>query len=132
MGLRLKYDGIACCFTTDMHKRLSYLVKHGTGNVYVIVNYTGLYKTNALLHELSGKDVSGGTISNAGDAKVEVLNKSLDEKGIEEFCSTVHSNVDHSSFSKSEDCVNVTHLYPDLLNLYGDRGNIQSLRMRLE
>lgn len=26
--------------------------------------------------------------------------------------------------------LNITHLYPDLLNLYGDRGNIQCLRMR--
>ena len=25
----------------------------------------------------------------------------------------------------------VGHLYPDLLNLYGDRGNIQCFRMRL-
>ena len=24
----------------------------------------------------------------------------------------------------------ICHLYPDLLNLYGDRGNIQCLRMR--
>ena len=26
----------------------------------------------------------------------------------------------------------IGHLYPDLLNLYGDRGNIQCLRKRLE
>jgi CobQ-like glutamine amidotransferase family enzyme len=26
--------------------------------------------------------------------------------------------------------LNIVHLYPDLLNLYGDRGNIQCLRMR--
>ena len=26
--------------------------------------------------------------------------------------------------------MNIVHLYPDLLNLYGDRGNIQCLRMR--
>ena len=27
--------------------------------------------------------------------------------------------------------LNITHLYPDLLNLYGDKGNINSLKMRL-
>mgnify|MGYP001091455652 CR=1 FL=1 len=26
----------------------------------------------------------------------------------------------------------IGHIYPDLLNLYGDRGNIQCLRKRLE
>ena len=26
--------------------------------------------------------------------------------------------------------LNIVHLYPDLLNLYGDRGNIQCMRMR--
>lgn len=28
--------------------------------------------------------------------------------------------------------INILHLYPDLLNLYGDKGNIASLKMRLE
>ena len=28
--------------------------------------------------------------------------------------------------------ITIGHLYPDLLNLYGDRGNIQCMRKRLE
>ena len=28
--------------------------------------------------------------------------------------------------------ITIGHLYPDLLNLYGDRGNIQSLKMRCQ
>ncbi|MEG1441393.1 MAG: glutamine amidotransferase [Oscillospiraceae bacterium] len=28
--------------------------------------------------------------------------------------------------------INILHLYPDLLNLYGDKGNIESMRKRLE
>ena len=31
----------------------------------------------------------------------------------------------------SEFTVNILHLYPDLLNLYGDKGNIEALRKRL-
>lgn len=31
----------------------------------------------------------------------------------------------------SEFSINILHLYPDLLNLYGDRGNIECLKMRL-
>ncbi len=32
----------------------------------------------------------------------------------------------------SEYQINIVHLYPDLLNLYGDKGNIECLRKRLE
>ena len=28
--------------------------------------------------------------------------------------------------------INICHLYPDLLNLYGDRGNIIAMQRRLE
>ena len=28
--------------------------------------------------------------------------------------------------------LNICHLYPDILNLYGDRGNIQCMKKRLE
>ena len=28
--------------------------------------------------------------------------------------------------------ISICHLYPDLLNLYGDHGNIQALRKRME
>ena len=28
--------------------------------------------------------------------------------------------------------LNIVHLYPDLLNLYGDKGNIECMRKRLE
>lgn len=32
----------------------------------------------------------------------------------------------------SEKTLRICHLYPDLLNLYGDRGNILCMRRRLE
>ncbi|HEX3028867.1 MAG TPA: glutamine amidotransferase, partial [Clostridia bacterium] len=28
--------------------------------------------------------------------------------------------------------LNICHLYPDLLNLYGDKGNVTALKMRAE
>lgn len=34
--------------------------------------------------------------------------------------------------SNSEYSINIVHLYPDLLNLYGDRGNIACMQKRLE
>lgn len=52
MGLRLKYEDIRCASTTDLHSTIEKLAKTGTKNLYVIVNYSGLYRTNHLLAEL--------------------------------------------------------------------------------
>lgn len=46
MGLRLKYEDIPCESTTDMEATIEHLTKNGTKNLYVIVNYSGLYRTN--------------------------------------------------------------------------------------
>ena len=59
MGLRLKYEDIPCSSTTDMRSAILDLVKNGTKNLYVIVNYSGLYRTNHLLTELE-KGTEGG------------------------------------------------------------------------
>ncbi len=52
MGLRLKYEDIPCGSTTDMEKSIVDLTTNGTKNLYVIVNYSGLYRTNHLLRTL--------------------------------------------------------------------------------
>lgn len=52
MGLRLKYEDIPCGSTTDMKKSIVDLTSNGTKNLYVIVNYSGLYRTNHLLKTL--------------------------------------------------------------------------------
>lgn len=60
MGLRLKYEDIPCESTTDMRSTIIGLTKNGTKNLYVIVNYSGLYRTNHLLAGLE-KETQGGT-----------------------------------------------------------------------
>lgn len=52
MGLRLKYEDIPCGSTTDLRQSILDLTENGTKNLYIIVNYSGLYRTNHLLHEL--------------------------------------------------------------------------------
>lgn len=52
MGLRLKYEDIPCGSTTDLRASVLDLTKNGTKNLYVIVNYSGLYRTNHLLNAL--------------------------------------------------------------------------------
>lgn len=54
MGLRLKYEGLLCGFSSDLRDTVRRLAGQGTGNLYVIVNYSGLYRTNRILWGLQG------------------------------------------------------------------------------
>lgn len=62
MGLRLKYEDIPCESTTDMEATIEQLTKNGTKNLYVIVNYSGLYRTNHLLTAMQDQE-KGGSLS---------------------------------------------------------------------
>lgn len=59
MSLRLKYEDIPVSSTTDLKKTIEELTESGTGNLYVIVNYSGLYRTNHLLTELQSTKKGG-------------------------------------------------------------------------
>lgn len=52
MELRLKYENIPCEVTEKFLKTVRELVRSGTGNLYVIVNYSGLYPANRFLQKL--------------------------------------------------------------------------------
>ena len=61
MGLRLKYEDITCDSTTDLRASVLDCVENGTKNLYVIVNYSGLYRTNHMLTELEKGHKPGGS-----------------------------------------------------------------------
>lgn len=61
MGLRLKYEDIPCSSTTDLRATVQERTVNGTGNLYVIVNYSGLYSTNRMLTELEKTGKGGET-----------------------------------------------------------------------
>ena len=60
MGLRLKYEDVPCDSTTDLRASVIDCAQNGTKNLYVIVNYSGLYRTNHMLTELEKGSGSGG------------------------------------------------------------------------
>ena len=109
MGLRLKYDNINVSFISNLKDGITYLINNGSKNIHIIVNYSGLYSTNNLLNELSKEDLNNNT-----------------NKGIEDYKYTT------TAINISTDItIKIAHLLPDLLNLYGDRGNLQVLKYRL-
>lgn len=52
MGLRLKYEEIPHCFIDDIRKALKKIAIQGSGNLYVISNYSGLYGLSHMLAAL--------------------------------------------------------------------------------
>lgn len=52
MALRLKYENIPCSTVRHMRQWLEQLSINGTGNIYIVVNYSGLAKTNRMLNKL--------------------------------------------------------------------------------
>lgn len=55
MALRLKYDDIPCVCAKSLKQSVWNLSLYGTGNIYIIVNYSGLLPANILLEKLQHK-----------------------------------------------------------------------------
>lgn len=87
---------------------------------YVIANYTSLQPTR---HELKKFDeICQNNLENvcndniSSDLNVSEMSQQKNDK----------TNLDNS------DCLKILYLYPDMLELYGDYGNIQVLKYRIE
>ena len=52
MRLRLKYVGIHADLEADVKTAIEKRLKDGCGNLYVLVNYTALYRTHIILKEM--------------------------------------------------------------------------------
>ena len=55
MRLRLKYVDIPSILEPDIETAIRARIADGVGNLYVLVNYTGLYKTHNILKKLEGE-----------------------------------------------------------------------------
>lgn len=95
-------DAVKALYKTDIKK-------------YVIANYTSLQPTR---HELKKFDEMNKDISNNVESnEIETINKFDNEL---------------SSQNNKEKSIKILYLYPDMLELYGDYGNIQVLKYRIE
>ena len=55
MRLRLKYVDIPSTLEPDIEKAILSKLKNGTKNLYLLVNYTGLYTTHNILKKMEGR-----------------------------------------------------------------------------
>ena len=116
-------DAVNAFYKTDVKK-------------YVIANYTSLQPTR---HELkkfddinknnNATDVGTSDISKKEEIKANVENTEMDTK-------ESLQNIDNTDNSENQDnkekSIKILYLYPDMLELYGDYGNIQVLKYRIE
>lgn len=103
-------DAVKALYKTDVKK-------------YVIANYTSLQPTR---HELRK---FGETNKNNIVENIAVTNQ--------ENYNNISSNIDtirqsNETNSDCPNCLKILYLYPDMLELYGDYGNIQVLKYRIE
>jgi len=108
-------DAVKALYKTDVKK-------------YVIANYTSLQPTR---HELKKFDEMNknnnvtDTNTNTNDI-FKVKNPEVDTKEISQ-------NIEDSQAQNNEEkSIKILYLYPDMLELYGDYGNIQVLKYRIE
>ena len=91
---------------------------------YVIANYTSLQPTR---HELKKFDEINNNVTDINTNDIsKVKNPEVDEKEISQNIEDLQSQ------DNKEKSIKILYLYPDMLELYGDYGNIQVLKYRIE
>lgn len=108
-------DAVKALYKTDVKK-------------YVIANYTSLQPTRHELKkfdEMNKNNNVADTNTNTDDIS-KVKNPEVDAKEISQ------NFEDSQSQDNEEKSIKILYLYPDMLELYGDYGNIQVLKYRIE
>ena len=108
-------DAVKALYKTDVKK-------------YVIANYTSLQPTRHELKkfdEMNKNNNVADTNTNTNDI-FKVKNPKVDTKEISQNIEDLHSQ------DNKEKSIKILYLYPDMLELYGDYGNIQVLKYRIE
>lgn len=116
-------DAVKALYKTDIKK-------------YVIANYTSLQPTR---HELKKfdemsknntvTDAKTSDISKKEEIKANVKNSEIDTK---EALQSIDNTDNSENQDNKEKSIKILYLYPDMLELYGDYGNIQVLKYRIE
>ena len=116
-------DAVKALYKTDIKK-------------YVIANYTSLQPTR---HELKKfdemsknntvTDAKTSNISKKEEIKANVKNSEIDTK---EVLQSIDNTDNSENQDNKEKSIKILYLYPDMLELYGDYGNIQVLKYRIE
>ena len=133
LAVRLKYAGIEAAVIEnieDAFSRLGALVAAGTlpadAAVYAIANYTALPPVHAALNAMEAAEPD-----DAAEPAVSDLASPSHAEGADPKAPSHDAAASASATATSEPPVVIAHMLPDLLNLYGDGGNVRILEQRL-
>ena len=128
---RLRYAGLEAELVDSAEDVLALLAGQSfEGQAYLIANYTALPPVREDLLRLerrdSGRDTGGGASS---PRLVKAADRQARQSGTETHPSPRHTE---QPPRHTEQPVRIAHLLPDLLNFYGDGGNVTCLRKHCE
>ena len=135
LAVRLKYAGIEAAVIEnieDAFARLGALTAAGVlpadAAVYAIANYTALPPVHAALNAMEAAEPAEAAESAASDLASPSHAEGADPKAPSHDAAASAST---TATATSEPPVVIAHMLPDLLNLYGDGGNVRILEQRL-
>lgn len=157
LQVRLKYAGIKATLINGIGDAFKYMdslskeIEHITADapLYAIANYSALPPVKHALDEMEKKDSLGADAA-ASSQNTGAFNESSPSQDADtgntgaaseaHLQDTVASNEDAALEGNSQENENsdlqtpivIAHILPDLLNLYGDGGNVRILEKRLE
>ena len=127
LAVRLKYAGIEAAVIEgieDAFARLGALTAAGVlpadAAVYAIANYTALPPVHAALNAMEAAEPAASDLASLSHAE-----------GADPRAPSHDAAASASATATSEPPVVIAHMLPDLLNLYGDGGNVRILEQRL-
>lgn len=133
LAVRLKYAGIEAAVIEsieDAFARLGALTAAGVlpadAAVYTIANYTALPPVHAALNAMEAAEPD-----DAAEPAVSDLASPSHAEGADPKAPSHDAAASASATATSEPPVVIAHMLPDLLNLYGDGGNVRILEQRL-
>lgn len=133
LAVRLKYAGIEAAVIEsieDAFARLGALtaaaVLPADAAVYAIANYTALPPVHAALNAMEAAEPA-----ELAEPAVSDLASPLHAEGADPKAPSHDAAASASATATSEPPVVIAHMLPDLLNLYGDGGNVRILEQRL-
>ena len=132
LQVRLKHAGVHARLVDGIQDVFAYLqdeAKMGPGtSVYAIANYTALPPVHAALDQLADAKGSPSQTHDAHD--VHANDEAADAAEIVGVCVNRTAPAEPCT-PPSSTPVRIVHVLPDLLNLYGDGGNVRILANRL-
>lgn len=133
LAVRLKYAGIEAAVIEnieDAFARLGALTAAGVlpadAAVYAIANYTALPPVHAALNAMEAAEPA-----ELAEPAVSDLASPSHAEGADPKAPSHDAAASASATATSEPPVVIAHMLPDLLNLYGDGGNVRILEQRL-